>query len=167
MTVLVAAASRHGSTDEIAAAIGRVLKERGVETEVAKIDDVESLEGYDAVVLGSAVYVGQWLEPARRFVDGHADELAERRTWLFSSGPVGDPPRPEAEEAVKLDEIIARTHATEHHLFAGKVDRTVLGFGERAVVTAVRAKQGDYRDWREIRSWAERIADALDDRNPA
>lgn len=161
MTVLVAAASRYGSTAEIAAEIGRVLTERGVRADVAKIDDVESLEGYDAVVLGSAVYVGQWLEPARAFVDGHADELAERRTWLFSSGPVGDPPKPDADQAVRVDEIVAKTKAADHHLFAGKVDRTVLGFGERAVVTAVRAKTGDYRDWDEIRRFAERIADEV------
>lgn len=143
MTALVAAASRYGSTDEIAAAIGRVLTERGIQTEVAKIDDVDSLEGYDAVVLGSAVYVGQWLAPAREFVDEHASELAERRTWLFSSGPVGDPPKPGEEEAVRIDEIIAKTKPAGHRLFAGKVDRAVLGFGERAVVTAVRAKEGD------------------------
>jgi menaquinone-dependent protoporphyrinogen oxidase len=161
VTALVAAASRHGSTGEIAAEIGRVLTERGIATEVAKIDDVDSLEGYDTVVLGSAVYVGQWLAPAREFVEEHAAELAERRTWLFSCGPVGDPPKPDEADAVRIDEIVAKAKPTGHRLFAGKVDRAVLGFGERAVVTAVRAKEGDYRDWDDIRDWAEGIADAI------
>lgn len=63
--------------------------------------------GYDAVVLGSAVYVGRWLEPARELVDAHAEELAARPTWLFSSGPIGDPPKPEADDAVQIAEIAA------------------------------------------------------------
>lgn len=161
MTVLVASASRHGSTTEIAAAIGRVLRERGVEAEVADVAAVESLERYDAVVLGSGVYAGRWLEPARTFVDRHGAELAARRTWLFSSGPVGDPPKPAPEEAVHLDEIIAETSAEEHRVFGGKIERKDLGIAERAILRAVRAREGDYRDWRAIRGFAEGIAQAV------
>jgi menaquinone-dependent protoporphyrinogen oxidase len=163
MTVLVAAASRHGATTEIAAAIGRVLHERGVDAEVAKVEDVESLARYDAVVLGSAVDVGQWLEPARTFVDAHADELAARRTWLFSSGPIGDPPKPAPGESVRVDEIVAKTAPEEHRVFGGKIDRRHLGLAERAVARAVRAREGDYRDWREIRRFAEEIAASVRD----
>jgi menaquinone-dependent protoporphyrinogen oxidase len=161
MTVLVAAASRHGATEEIAARIGSVLRDRGVAAEVAKLGDVTSLEPYDAVVLGSGVYVGRWLEQAREFVDAHAQELRERRTWLFSSGPIGAPPAPAEGEAVKLDEVVAKTRPVEHRVFAGKVDRTALGVGERAIMRVVRAREGDYRDWDEIRRYAEGIADAL------
>ncbi len=94
MTVLVAAASKYGATQEIAEAIGRVLAECGVGAEVMRVEDVGDVTGYEAVVLGSAVYMGSWLEPARRFVEEHGDELAALPTWLFSSGPTGDPPRP-------------------------------------------------------------------------
>jgi len=163
MTVLVAAASRHGATNEIAAAIGRVLREHGVEADVEKVEDVESLERYDAVVLGSAVYVGQWLEPARTFVDAHGEELAARRTWLFSSGPIGDPPKPEPEESVKLDAIVERTSPEGTRVFGGKIDRKHLGLAERAVMRAVRAREGDYRDWRAIRGYAKEIADTLNE----
>ena len=76
---------------------------------------------------------------------------------IFSSAS-----KPAAEEAVRLDEIIEKTKPVDHHLFSGKVDRTALGFGERAVVTAVRAKPGDYRDWDEIRTWAEGIANEVE-----
>ncbi len=167
MTVLVAAASKHGATQEIAEAIGRALGERGLDADVAKIEEVAGLDAYEAVVLGSAVYVGNWLEPARRFVDEYGDELAERPTWLFSSGPLGDPPRPTEEKAVQVDEIVERTRARDHRLFAGRLDKSRLSFPERAVVLAVRASDGDFRDWDEIAAWAGDIADALGTRPEA
>ena len=161
MTTLVATASRHGATAGIAEAIGAVLRERGLDVEVVPVEDVRSLERYDAVVLGSAVYVGRWVEQARRFAREHATELAERPTWLFSSGPVGDPPKPAEDEAVQLDEIVAATNPVDHRLFAGIVDSAHLGLCERVVLAAVRAKQGDYRDWPAVRRYAEAIADEL------
>jgi menaquinone-dependent protoporphyrinogen oxidase len=161
MTVLVTAASRHEATQEIAEAIGRVLADRGLDVRVKPLEEVGGVEDYDAVVLGSAVYVGKWLEPARRFVERHRDELAARPTWLFSSGPIGDPPHPEEATAVDVGEILAATGARDHALFAGRLDRSRLGFGERAVARAVRAAEGDFRAWPEIEAWAARIADSL------
>jgi menaquinone-dependent protoporphyrinogen oxidase len=161
MTVLVTAASRHGSTYEIAEAIGRALAERGVEADVRRPEDVEDVAAYDAVVLGAAVYMGKWVEDARRFVDEHAEALAARPTWLFSSGPIGDPPKPDAEEAVQVDDVVARAHARDHRVFAGKVDRSRLSLAERAVIRVVRASEGDYRDWAAIDAWAAGIAEAL------
>ena len=161
MNVLVTAASRHGATQEIAEAIGRTLSDRGVTAFVVPIADVSELDGYDAVVLGSAVYMGQWLESARDFVEQHSETLASRPTWLFSSGPIGDPPRPKEPEAVDVGAIVSRTQTKEHHLFAGKLDKSKLGFGERAVMLAFRAVEGDYRDWSEIEAWASDIAEGL------
>jgi menaquinone-dependent protoporphyrinogen oxidase len=161
MRVLVAAASKHGATHEIAAAIGRELEEQGLDVEVKDIDDIEDLGRYDAHVLGSAVYVGQWLASARHFVEANANALSAAPAWLFSSGPLGDPLKPDEEHAVNVDEIVAKTAARDHRLFAGKLDKGRLGFGERAVVLAVRAADGDYRDWDEIRAWAKGIADAV------
>ena len=166
MNVLVAVASKHGATHEIAAAIGRRLRERGVAVEVRDVDDVGDLEGFDACVLGSAVYVGHWLAPARHFADANADALSAIPTWLFSSGPLGDPLKPDDEHAVDVAEIVAATSAREHRLFAGALDRGTLGFAERAVVTAVRAADGDYRNWAEIDAWADEIAAVLGDPMP-
>jgi len=163
MSVLVVAASRHGATCEIAEEIGRVLEARGIPADVRRIEGVDDVGEYDAVVLGSAVYVGKWLEPAQRFVDRHAAELAARPTWLFSSGPIGDPPRPAAEQAVSVDAMVEATRAREHRLFAGRLEKSRLGFAERAVVVAFRAPEGDFRDWDEIRVWAETVADAIDE----
>lgn len=80
---------------------------------------MRDVSGYAAVVLGSAVYMGRWLEPARELVERRAEAFATLPTWLFSSGPIGAPPKPEAGDAVKLDEAVERIGAREHRLFAG------------------------------------------------
>jgi menaquinone-dependent protoporphyrinogen oxidase len=162
MTVLVAVASRHGATREIAEAIGRGLSARGVGAEVRSVDEVDGVAAYEAVVLGSAVYAGRWLKAARQFAEANAEDLAARPTWLFSSGPIGDPPRPSEEEAVQVGQIVAATAAREHRVFAGKLDKRGLSFAERAVVVAFRAAEGDFRDWEAIAAWADAIADVLE-----
>jgi menaquinone-dependent protoporphyrinogen oxidase len=161
MRVLVAAASRYGATAGIAEAIGRRLEDEHLDVDVLPIEDVEDVGPYDSIVLGSGVYAGRWLRPARRFVDQHASELASKQTWLFSSGPIGDPPKPEGDAAVKLGDLISRTGAHEHRVFAGKLDKSRMTFVDRAVVTAVRSPEGDFRDWEEIAEWAEGIAETL------
>ena len=161
MSVLVTAASKHGATSEIADAIARSLEQRGLDAEVIYPSDVGDVSRYDAVVLGSAIYMGRWLEPAKRFVDEHADALAARPTWLFSSGPIGDPPKPAAQELADLDEIVTRIGAREHRLFTGRLERSRLSLPERLVVRAVGASDGDGREWDEIAAWAGRIADEL------
>ena len=93
MAVLVAAASKHGATEEIAARIAADLAEHGLDVDLRRLEDVGDLGAYDAYVLGSGIYLGNWLKQARRFIDEHADQLARRPTWLFASGSiVGDPP---------------------------------------------------------------------------
>jgi menaquinone-dependent protoporphyrinogen oxidase len=159
--VLVAVASRHGATREIAEAIGRELTAAGVAADVRAVEDVEDLEGYTAIVLGSAVYVGSWLQPATAFAVRHGDRLRRLHTWLFSSGPIGDPPHPADEHALQIDEVLAETGAREHRVFTGRLDKHLLGFGEWAVVLAVRAPKGDFRDWEAIDDWSRGIAAAI------
>ena len=157
--VLVTAASRHGSTAEIVAAIARTLRLHGIDADEVAPRDVVDLSAYDAVVLGSAVYAGRWLGPATSLVDRLNAQLTERPVWLFSSGPIGEPPTPR--ETPDLSGIAARTGAVEHRLFLGKLDRAELGLLERTMVRAVRAPEGDYRDWADIDRWAAQIAYAL------
>jgi menaquinone-dependent protoporphyrinogen oxidase len=167
MTVLVAAASRHGGTEEIAARIGHDLVEYGLDVEVKKLEDVDDLSVYDAYVLGSGVYLGTWLKPARRFVDRHAEELAQRPTWLFASGSiVGDPPvgdDPDALRAGLAERLVETTHAREHKLFGGKLDTGKLGLAERLPVRMAGGREGDWRDWAAVDEWAAAIADELQD----
>lgn len=161
MRILVTVASRHGATAEIAEAIGDRLREHGLAVVVTGALSVTGVTAFDAVVLGSAVYAGHWLDDAKDLVTRFEDELADRPVWLFSSGPVGDPPRPE-EDAVEVADLVAATHAIEHRVFAGAIDRDALGFVERAVIRALRAPTGDFRDFDAIRAWADQIATALD-----
>lgn len=165
MTVLVAAASKHGATLEIAAAIARVLEEHGVSTELADMEEVGDLGGYDAYVIGSGIYLGNWLKEARRFVESNAAELARRPTWLFASGSiVGDPPvadDPDALRAGLAEKLVLRTNARQHKLFGGKLDASKLGLLERAAVRGAHASEGDHRDWDEVNRWATEIAAEL------
>lgn len=165
MTVLVTAASKHGATREIAEQIARGLDERGVQTEFVDIDDVGDLSGYDAYVVGSGIYLGNWLKEARRFVDTHAAELAQHPTWLFASGSiVGEPPLADDPDALRpglVERLVEKTHARGHKLFAGKLDTSKLGFLERAAVRGAHASEGDHRDWDEIERWATEIAAQL------
>ena len=160
MNVLVTVASKHGATAQIAEAIGRALAKADIAAEVVPPDEVRSLKGYDAVILGSAVYAGRWLDDAKRLAQREAAALANRPVWLFSSGPIGDPPQP-AEESVDIGPILALTGARGHRTFAGLLDKDRLGFGERAIVRVVRAEEGDYRPWPEIDAWVAEIAAAL------
>jgi menaquinone-dependent protoporphyrinogen oxidase len=160
MRVLVTAATKYGATAEIAAAIAEVLDEHGLEATMLPPEQVERVDGYDAAVVGSAVYAGHWLKPARELVERHSAALADRPVWLFSSGPVGDPPKPE-EDPVDVADLLATIGAREHRIFAGKLVRKQLSFPERAIVSALRVPEGDFRDWTEIRQWAASIADAV------
>ncbi len=160
MRVLVAVASRHGSTREIGEAIAEVLVTSGFDVEVADPEDVENVEPFEAVVLGSSVYVGRWAASARAFVDRFAGRLAQRPVWLFSSGPVGDPPAPLGDPE-EVAAIMRRMGARGHKTFAGNLDRGGLALAERAVVALVQAEQGDFRAWAEVQDWATRIAEDL------
>jgi menaquinone-dependent protoporphyrinogen oxidase len=160
MRILVTAATKHGATGQIAQAIADTLRDQGLNPTVLDPERVDAVDGYDAVVLGSAVYAGHWLKPARELVGRCAPALAARPVWLFSSGPVGDPPKPE-EDPVDVAEVLAATSAREHRVFAGKLVRKQLAFPERAIVSALRVPDGDFRDWPEITGWAAGIATAL------
>jgi menaquinone-dependent protoporphyrinogen oxidase len=131
----------------------------GVTVDVVPAAEVGDTSPYHAFVLGSAVYMGRWLEDARKLAD-RAATLALRPVWLFSSGPIGDPPKPD-EDPAEIAELIRTTNAHGHRLFAGRLDRHRLGFGEKAVIMALRVPDGDFRDWDAIHAWGARIAEEL------
>jgi menaquinone-dependent protoporphyrinogen oxidase len=158
MKMLVGVTSRHGGTLGIATAIADELHAAGIEVDVQELRADTSVAGYDAVVLGSAVYMGSWMPEARRFVERHREALARLPVWLFSSGPLGaDGPKPSGDPP-RLPEVMEATHARGHHVFAGRLDQHELGVGERLVAKMVHAPYGDFRDWDAVRAWARGIA---------
>ena len=163
--VLVAYATKHGATEEIAEKIGEVIRSAGPVVDVLPADRVSDLTPYEAVVLGSAVYVGQWRKQAVRFLKANEEKLSELSVWIFSSGPTGegDPVEllkswrfPEGLQAV-LDRVQPRGIAVFH----GAVDPKELGFVEKRMIKMVKAPSGDFRDWRAITAWSASIADSL------
>ena len=161
MRVLVVVASKHGSTVGIGEAIADVLRSRGIEAGVFRAAAAPPPARFGAVVLGSAVYTGHWMPEATDWAELHADALRARPVWMFSSGPVGDPPLPAGDAAVDLGDLPGRLRALDHRVFPGRLERHRLGFVERALMTAVHAAEGDFRDWPAVDAWAQGIADEL------
>lgn len=156
MRILVVVASRHGATDAIGDRLTRRLTAHGHEVHQARPDEVIDLTDTDAVVVGSSVQVGRWHRPARRLVQRLEDDLRRRPVWLFSSGPLGDPPMP-TEEAPEVAELVERTGARDHRTFPGALDRSGLRWYERVIVDRVGAPEGDWRDLAEVDAWADTI----------
>jgi menaquinone-dependent protoporphyrinogen oxidase len=160
--VLVAYASKYGATAEIAAKIGEVLRQAGLDADVLSVERVGDLAPYGAIVLGSAVYMGQWRKEAATFLETNEQALAARPVWLFSSGPTGegDPVKlmngwrfPTAQQPI-ADRIKPRDIA----IFHGVLDTKKLNLAEKLVIKGVKAPIGDYRDWEAITAWAAGIA---------
>ncbi len=167
--VLVAYASKRGSTAEIAEAIAAALREPGHEVDCVEAGAVAELDGYDAVVLGSAVYMRRWRGDARHFLRKHRRALDDVPFWIFSSGPTGDPasdnpswtePRHTIEQAEQLG-------VRDHVVFGGSMPREPHGHMERTMVDHAPPEWRDRRDWDEIRAWARGIASELHARRAA
>jgi len=112
------------------------------------------------VLVGSAVYLGRWLPAAKRFVDSHRAELTRVPVWLFSSGPLGVPPRP-VDHLSEVTALGASVAARGHEVFGGRLDPDGLSWAERVAVRAVHAAAGDFLDHEVVRSWAHGVAGDL------
>lgn len=163
--VLVAYATKHGSTAEISEKIGMTLEEAGLKVEVMSVDDVADLEGHTAVILGSAVYIGRWRKEAAKFLEANEQELATRDVWLFSSGPTGEGDPVENLQGWRLPEslqpVAERIQPHEIAVFPGALMPEDLNFLEKWAIKNVKAPIGDFRDWEMITAWAESIAKTL------
>jgi menaquinone-dependent protoporphyrinogen oxidase len=163
--VLVAYGTKYGATAEIAGRIGQVLREAGLRANVLPADRVGDLTPYQAVVLGSAVYMGQWRKEAVKFLKANEMVLAEKPVWLFSSGPTGEGDPVELVQGWrfpgKLQPIADRVRPRDVAVFHGAVDVGKLNFIEKWMLKNVKAPIGDFRDWDAIAAWAASIADAL------
>lgn len=163
MKVLVAYASKRGSTTEIAETVAATLRREGLEVCLEAAGDVESLEQFDAAVLGSAVYMKRWRGDARHFLKKHRKALRQMPFWVFSSGPVGDPAKDDQAwmEPPKLAQKVEDLGGRGHVVFGGCVPADPRGMMERAMVDGIPSEYRDRRNWDEIRAWAKGVASDL------
>lgn len=169
MNILVAYASKYGATQGIAERIAEKLVTSGLAAQARPVKTVGELAGYDAYVIGSAAYMGSWLNEAAEFVRRNQAVLAMKPVWLFSSGPLGTAARDaqgrdllvtsEPKEFAEFKETI-KPHGTR--VFFGALDPGKLGFRDRAMRTLPAGRalfpEGDFRDWPDIDAWAAGIA---------
>ena len=158
MTVLVAYASKHGSTQGIAERISEKLQQLGKVTDVRSVDSVSDPGIYEAFVIGSAIYYGSWMKEATEWIHRNQSILSNRPVWLFSSGPLGTEVRDSEQQPKEIADFQKTINPRDHQVFFGSLDHNKLSFTERMVLKAVRAHEGDYRDWEAIDAWAESIA---------
>jgi menaquinone-dependent protoporphyrinogen oxidase len=174
MSVLVAYATRHGATRGIAERIAERLRAAGLDAEARSAADVRDAARYDAYVVGGAAYMFHWLKDATTFVEKNRALLAERPTWLFSSGPVGtdtvDKQGRDVLETTVPKEFAGLSEAIHPRgmkVFFGAMDPAAkpIGMAERAMSLMPAAKsalpKGDFRDWPAIDVWADAIAHDL------
>jgi menaquinone-dependent protoporphyrinogen oxidase len=158
MSILVAYASKHGSTQGIAERISEKLTQMSKQTELRSIETVNDAGNYEAFVIGSAIYYGSWMKEATGWVHRNQLILAARPTWMFSVGPLGvdfmDDEQQPKEKAEFQEAIMPR----DHRVFFGALDHHKLSFTERMMTKAVRAPEGDYRNWEAVDALAESIA---------
>lgn len=158
-SVLVGYASEHGSTRSIAERIGAQLARNGSNVTVLSVSYIVDVGHYDAVVLGSAVHGGAWLEPAVELVRRYGAQLAVQPLWLFSvgmSGALRGPLRPIARSGSQ--KVIAPSRAAlrprDHHVFTGVVCREHLPERGRWILGLLGCRYGDHRNWPEVDTWA-------------
>ncbi|MEI6237187.1 MAG: flavodoxin domain-containing protein [Candidatus Saccharibacteria bacterium] len=164
MKVLVVYGSKHGSTREIAERITDELKKYKLNVDLITSDTGADITNYQAVVIGSGVYAGNWVGKAKNFIEANSTDLVKTKVWLFSVGPIGDPLKPGPDKAVSpelIKELKKQTSAIEHKLLAGSLNMKNLNFGEKLIVKAFKTPEGDYRNWDEISDWAKKIAKSL------
>jgi menaquinone-dependent protoporphyrinogen oxidase len=172
MKVLVAYATRYGSTEEIARFIAERLCAEGLQATAESVDSASDPQMYDGFVVGSAVYMGHWLKSALNFVNENADVLARKPTWLFSSGPLGpestkahDDTGAGSAEPEELPALRETVRPQDHAVFDGVLAPKRLSLGHKAIrlMPAGRSllPEGDFRQWPAIEAWAAAIAGQL------
>jgi menaquinone-dependent protoporphyrinogen oxidase len=158
MTVLVAYASKHGSTQEVAEAVAAALRERGLSVDVRPASGVKTVEPYEAVVLGGALYAGRWHGDARRFLDDHRGALAGRALAVFAMGPRTVDAREVSASRAQLDKALRRVPEVTPAgvaIFGGVLDPARLRFPFN------RLPASDARDWHAIEAWSDEMAETF------
>lgn len=162
---LVVYASKYGATRSIAERVGERLKSHGIEVDIGPADTAGDPRTYDAVVAGSALYMFRWLSGMVRYLKRHSRSLADKKLWLFSSGPTTEKDLDEMRGTWKLPSNAAAAveglNVQGNEVFGGAADPAQMKGFHRWVWKKVQAEQNDARDWEAMDSWADEIAASL------
>ena len=161
--VLVVYASKAGSTAEVAGAIGKRLADTGLAVDVRRARNVRSVDGYAAVIVGSAIRAGQWLSEASGFVKTHREALAARKTAYFTLCMTLQQDTPEHREKVAayLKPVREILEPDRIEFFAGKMDYRKLALAPRLIVKRMKVPEGDFRNWDAIGAWADALCNEM------
>lgn len=159
--ILVAYATKRGTTKEIATRIAETIKQNGYEVDLCQIDQVKEIRMYSAVVVGSSVYIGQWHKTFVKFLEANNGELKKMPVWLYSSGPTGNGKPLELTKGwlypSKFKSLVEEIAPVDIALFQGKISSNTMNFLEKWIIKRVGAPIGDYRQWELISQWADKI----------
>jgi menaquinone-dependent protoporphyrinogen oxidase len=157
--VLVTYGSTRGGTAGLAHLVADAFVRHQIRAEVRRGPDVRDLDGYDAVIVGGALYSNRWHPDAVGFVGRHRSELRQLPVWFFSSGPLDDSARSGAVAPVPQVNALAREVEIRGHMtFGGLLDRRPTGL----LGLFAYGQEGDFRDRSHVAEWVERIAGELD-----
>ncbi|HET9910411.1 MAG TPA: flavodoxin domain-containing protein [Anaerolineales bacterium] len=155
--ILVAYASKRGSTGEVASAIGKTLAQTGARVDVLPLKKVTDLASYQAVFVGSAIRVAKWLPEASDFISENRAVLQRIPTAYFTvcATLFEDTPAKRAKAAEFLEPVRTVFVPAAEGYFAGKVDPKTLSFLENTMLKSRGVPQGDFRNWEKITDWAQ------------
>jgi len=151
-SILVAYASKKGSTAEVATFVAKRLRERGLVADVRRAAEVEDVARYDGVVIGGSLYFGRWHDDARAFLNRFRTPLADRPLAVFALGPKTAAPDDLAESRAQLERALGNAEPTTVAVFGGVIDPDKLRFPFN------RMPASDARDWTAIAAWADEVA---------
>lgn len=163
--VLLTYASKYGSTKEIADKIRDLLEGRKIANEMLSVEKVNNLNDYSAVIIGSAVYMGQWRKKAVNLLKNNIAELRHKKVWIFSTGPTGKGDPVELLEGWKipknLEDTVAQINPVDIKVFGGKLEEGRLSFMDKFIIKKVKAPVGDFIDWKDVEKWTVQIISQL------
>lgn len=161
--ILVAYATRAGSTAEVAGRVAQRLCAQDLSAEARPVEEVADLSGFAAVVLGSGTYYASWLPEMTRFAQDHATELGRLPVAFFTLHMLNLGNAREAQTERAKYTATARSAVTpvEEAFFAGRIDPARLGILDRLAVRMVGSPVGDRRDWPRIEAWADALGPRL------
>jgi menaquinone-dependent protoporphyrinogen oxidase len=156
-SVLVAYATRSGSTKEVAEAIAAELQADGLAVDLKRLPIRDGPAGYDAVVLGAPLYMFRWHKDALRFLKRNRKAVEHLPVAVFALGPVSDAEKDWVEVRAQLEKALASFPwftPTDVKIFGGRYDPATLTFPYTLIPAKNSLPIGDLRDWETIRAWA-------------